>query len=171
MNSTWKPSASAWANAALEIRSQGKQNLLAQVWRRKEKTSVAFGGPSVFGGTVPALNFSVRMGRQFIVSMVGDPMMVFPGSISGVHVNRGIAEVGQVVQQLMPDLVRNLVALLDGEGGGDGDIDVGQQPVPEPPYSHVRHLDDPRHVVRRVAHLIDHLGVNAIQQARKEGLP
>jgi len=45
-----------------------------------------------------------------------------------------------MVQQLMPNLTGNLMALFDRKIGLYRDIDIRQQPMAQPPYPHFGHL-------------------------------
>jgi hypothetical protein len=45
--------------------------------------------------------------------MIANPMVLFAGGRGRVNVNRGIAQVRQMVQQLMPHLSGNRMTLFD----------------------------------------------------------
>ena len=57
----------------------------------------------------------MRMGRQFIVCVLCNPMMFFAGRAHWINVDRSIGEIPQVMQKLVTHLLRNRMPLLHGQ--------------------------------------------------------
>ena len=66
------------------------------------------------------------MGRQFVMLMIANSMVLFARGRGRVNVNRGIAKVRQMMQELMPHFTGNLVTLFDRKIRLHSNIDFGQ---------------------------------------------
>jgi len=53
-------------------------------------------------------------------------MVPLTGRAGRVNVDSGVGQVRQVMQKLVSDIMSNLVALLNRQCRGDGDIDISQ---------------------------------------------
>lgn len=76
------------------------------------------------------LRTSVCMGRVSVVYVFVDMVVDFARGLHGVHMNRGIGKIPQVMQQTMAYLLRNVMSLLHDQRGVDGNIQLGMEPMP-----------------------------------------
>jgi hypothetical protein len=53
----------------------------------------------------------VRVCGETVVSVLGHPVVLLPALAVGINVNHDSAEVRQVVEELVPDLLRDLVTV------------------------------------------------------------
>jgi len=97
-------------------------------------------------------------------------MMMFTRSRGRINVDRDIGKVWQMVQELMTDFSRNLMTLFDCKIRLYGDIDVGQEPMSNPADPDFCHLQNFRHMVGRMRHLVNDFRINPIQQASTKRL-
>src|SRR5262249_41283263 len=107
----------------------------------------------------------MRMCRQYVVCVMEDAMVIFPRRVRWVDVNDCVFEVRQMVQQLMPYLDRDRVALRHREGGTHGHIDFGVQAMAEPTGAHLRDRFDALDMCHAVPELVYNARVAPIQQA------
>src|SRR5829696_6140194 len=72
---------------------------------------------------------SVGVGRQTVVAVGGDPMVLLARLLRRVDVHHGRLQVAQLVQQAVVDLAGYLVTLCHGRLGVHCDVHLGSQPM------------------------------------------
>lgn len=112
----------------------------------------------------------MRMGRPFIMSVVGNGMVHFAGSRGRVNMNGGIGEVPQLMQEIVAHLLGNVMALLHRETGQYRNIDLCMEPMAQPSDPDFTDVTDPLGVMDRMSNLIKYLGIDPVQQPREDSL-
>ena len=113
----------------------------------------------------------MRMGGQFIMRMLLDAMMYFTGCPQRVNVDGRVGEIRQMMQELMPNLCRNVMALFHAEIRTDGDIYLCQEPMSDPPDPDLGDILHASHMFRGVSNLVNDLKIDAVQKLCEQRLP
>src|SRR5215472_9535131 len=88
----------------------------------------------------------VRMQREIVVRMGSKAMMLFAALPIWIDVDHHAAEVGQVMEQLVPDVPRDIVTLCHRQPAWYCHAHVSVQAVTDPTSTHVRHFLNTRDV-------------------------
>jgi len=86
---------------------------------------------------------------QVVVCVRPDAVVMRATLPVGINMDHRAAEVRQVVEQLVPDVARNVMALRHRQAGRHRDAHVRVQPVADPPCMDVGDLLDPGDVPPR----------------------
>src|SRR5574341_1074732 len=118
-------------------------------------------------GNVPpqcgeSIRSGMRMDQPIVMLMLGNPMVFLAGGVERIDVDDGIAEVRQVMEELMPHFRGNSMPLGDRQMRTDGNIEFRMQPMPQPSRAHLRHLPHLGHVQRGVPDLRNHGRFHAV---------
>lgn len=83
------------------------------------------------------------MGRQVIVSVVGNAMVYFARSRGRVNMNGSIGEIPQLMQEIVAHLLGNVMALFYREVGPHRNIDFGMEPMAQPSHPDFADIANP----------------------------
>ena len=111
----------------------------------------------------------MRVRGEAVVSVLSHPVVPLPALPVGIDVNHDSAEVRQVVEKLVADLLRDLVTVSHRQPPGHRDAHLRVEAMPDPPRSDIGDLFHPGNVTRCVANRLQRLRVDSVEHPDHDG--
>src|SRR3990172_2995957 len=134
--------------------------------RRRSRGSVSIAWSKY--GTSVAMGMSVVVIRARRIVVRGD-RVVAPGDVlERVHVNRHVGEMGNLVKEGVPDLLRDPVSLDHSQRALHADRRFGVEAVPEPAAAHIVHVSRALNPFRHPRDVGQQVRVDGVHESRKD---
>jgi hypothetical protein len=108
------------------------------------------------------------MDRQPVVGMGFHAVKALPSLDIRVDVDCDPTDVGDMVQEIMVDLLGDIMCLRDAQSWIHCDVEFHLEPVTAPPSAHISDLMDPWDMARQVSDGFQDLRLHPVQHPRED---